>query len=455
MSKKNQILIIDDEVDICEQISGLLGDKGYSAKYSLTSEEGLKIYRKEKISLVILDIWLNDSKFDGFQTLERIKEINEIPPVIMISGHGNIETAVNSIKKGAYDFIEKPLDSDLLIFKVKKAVENFDLKNRINSFSKNKNSNFVAKSKASKNVANLLNKITKTDSSVLLSGLSGSGKEFLAKKIHYESNRYNKNFKIIDFDYDDTNILESEIFGNDNLNLEKTGVLEEINGGTIFFKNIDNMTMKIQGKLLRVLEEKKNFRIGGVSPKKVDFRTIASSRLSILEIRKNKILREDLLKKVNFFEIQVPNFDKRKDDLGDLIKEFFDEVFENNKIKKKNISEDAISFFKTMPYVKNLAQLKKFIDWSVFMLTENNRVTISKERINSLLKGFLNSDSILDDSSMFDEGLKIAREIFEKEYLVYNLKKFNNNISKMSENIGMERTALYRKIKQLKISMDK
>ena len=125
------------------------------------------------------------------------------------------------------------------------------------------------------------------------------------------------------------------------------------------------------------------------------------------------------------------------------------------KLKKKNISEDAISFFKTMPYVKNLAQLKKFIDWSVFMLTENNRLTISEERINSLLKGFLKSDPILDNSPMFDEGLKIAREIFEKEYLVYNLKKFNNNISKMSENIGMERTALYRKIKQLKISMDK
>ena len=163
MLKKNQILIIDDEVDICEQISGLLGDKGYSAKYSLTSEEGLKIYKKEKISLVILDIWLNDSKFDGFQTLERIKEINEIPPVIMISGHGNIETAVNSIKKGAYDFIEKPLDSDLLIFKVTKAIENFDLKNRINNFSKNKNSNFIARSKASKNVVSLLKKITKTD----------------------------------------------------------------------------------------------------------------------------------------------------------------------------------------------------------------------------------------------------------------------------------------------------
>ena len=181
MSKLNDILIIDDEVDICEQISGLLNDKGYETKSIVSSEDGINAFKKKKYSLVILDIWLNNSKLDGFQTLEKIREINNNVPIIMISGHGNIETAVNSIKKGAYDFIEKPFDGDLLIFKVKKALENYDLKSRINKIYKNKNFNYIAKSDLSKKTLASLKKIIKTESSVFLNGQKGSGREFLAK----------------------------------------------------------------------------------------------------------------------------------------------------------------------------------------------------------------------------------------------------------------------------------
>ena len=181
MSKLNDILIIDDEVDICEQISGLLNDKGYETKSILSSEDGINAFKKKKYSLVILDIWLNNSKLDGFQTLEKIREINNNVPIIMISGHGNIETAVNSIKKGAYDFIEKPFDGDLLIFKVKKALENYDLKSRINKIYKNKNFNYIAKSDLSKKTLASLKKIIKTESSVFLNGQKGSGREFSKK----------------------------------------------------------------------------------------------------------------------------------------------------------------------------------------------------------------------------------------------------------------------------------
>ena len=180
--------------------SGLLNDKGYETKSTLTSEDGISAFKIKNYSLVILDIWLNNSKLDGFQTLEKIKEINFNVPVIMISGHGNIETAVNSIKKGAYDFIEKPFDGDLLIFKVKKALENYDLKSRINNIFKNKNYNYIAKSEHSKKTLNCLKKIIKTESSVFLYGEKGSGREFLAKKLHSESNRFFKNFKILDFE---------------------------------------------------------------------------------------------------------------------------------------------------------------------------------------------------------------------------------------------------------------
>ena len=235
MSKLNDILIIDDEKDICEQISGLLNDKGYETKSTLTSEDGISAFKIKNYSLVILDIWLNNSKLDGFQTLEKIKEINFNVPVIMISGHGNIETAVNSIKKGAYDFIEKPFDGDLLIFKVKKALENYDLKSRINNIFKNKNYNYIAKSEHSKKTLTSLKKIIKTESSVFLYGEKGSGREFLAKKLHSESNRFFKNFKILDFEKLSENEIEFEIFGKEESQiLKKTGIFEEVNGGTLY-----------------------------------------------------------------------------------------------------------------------------------------------------------------------------------------------------------------------------
>ena len=196
MTQNTNVLIIDDEIDICEQLSGFLNDLGYETKYCLTSESGIKTFKQNVFSLVILDIWLNNSKFDGFQALENIKQINETTPVIMISGHGNIETAVNSIKKGAYDFIEKPLDTDILLFKITKALENYRLKNKINSLEYNNNldSNYISNSKSSKEVLSSLKKITNTDSSILLTGQNGNGKQFLAKKIHFDSKKKKINF---------------------------------------------------------------------------------------------------------------------------------------------------------------------------------------------------------------------------------------------------------------------
>ena len=205
----------------------------------------------------------------------------------MISGHGNIETAVNSIKKGAYDFIEKPLDGDLLIFKVSKALENYDLKNKVNNLYQSKNNNYVANSEASKKVLNSLNKISKTDSSILLSGLNGSGREFLARKIHFESNRNNKRLKVIDFSELDRVKTENKLFGSEEKGIIKSiGILEEVNGGTLFIKNIDKMNSKIQGKFLRVLEEKKYYRIGSLSPNNINFRIISSSKMLLNDLKK-------------------------------------------------------------------------------------------------------------------------------------------------------------------------
>ena len=458
MNIDGKILIIDDEIDICEQISGLLKDRGFEAEYCLSSEQGIKEFKNSTYSLVILDIWLNDSKFDGFQTLEQIKELNETVPVIMISGHGNIETAVNSIKKGAYDFIEKPLDGDLLIFKVSKALENYDLKNKINNFFESKDDNYIANSEASIKALNSLNKISKTDSSVLLSGLDGSGREFLARKIHFESNRNNKRFKVIDFSDSDRIKLENQLFGSEEKGMIKSiGILEEVNGGTLFVKNIDKMNSKIQGKFLRVLEEKKYYRIGSVSPNNIDFRLIASSKMLLNNLKKDNTFRNDLLNKINFFEIIVPSIKQRIEDIDDLVREFLSSSLNFHKINIENVSNDAILFFSQLVCVTSIAQLKKFIEWSVFMLSESKNEKITKERVINLLNGFLNKDGKIEKKQnfeYFDYDIKQARESFEKNYLSYNLKKYNNSISQVSEKIGMERTALYRKLKLLKINSD-
>jgi len=455
MTKLNDILIIDDEKDICEQISGLLNDKGYETKSMISSEEGINAFKKKDYSLVILDIWLNNSKFDGFQTLEKIHEINENVPIIMISGHGNIETAVNSIKKGAYDFIEKPFDGDLLIFKVKKALENFELKSRINNINKNNNYNFINKSESSKNTFARLKKIIKTESSIFLNGDKGSGKEFLAKKIHSESNRFFKNFKKIDFSNFLENEIEIEVFGKEeNQILKKTGVFEEVNGGTLLIKNIESLSSKNQGKLLRAFEDKKYKRNGSNSFKKIDFRLICSSVFSLDYLKKEKILRSDLVKNLNFYEIYVPRLSERINDKDDLINEFINKITEEKRIKKENISKGFISFIKNIKSFKNTLQLKKFLEWSLPVLCDANKNQITEESLVKLLLNFVGDTNLVSDVNLLDQNLKNAREIFEKKYLEYNLNKFNNNISEMSHEIGMERTALYRKLKLLSIKTE-
>lgn len=455
MSELHKILIIDDQLDICEQISGLLSDKGFNTQYKLSAEEGIKTFDKIKHSLVILDIWLNNSKFDGFQALEKIRKINKNIPIIMISGHGNIETAVNSIKKGAYDFIEKPFDSDILIFKVKKALENFDLKSKITDFYKNKYYNFIAKSSLSKNVSNKLKKITKTESSVFLEGNKGSGKEFLAKKIHSESNRFNKNFKALDFSQFTEAETEENLFGKEiNRITASSGLFEEVEGGTLFLKNIDCMLPKIQGKLLRVFDEKKYKRIGSSVSKNIDFRLICSSNHSLLKIKKNKLLRNDLIKNFNFFEIYVPSLKERKEDKEDLINEFVKDVVEKKKINYKNIKPDIYSFFSSLEFLDNTLQLKNFIKWGLSSLFDANHIILSKDNLVKLLSDFLGNDILLDNDQILNHRIKEARENFEKKYLKYNLEKFKNNVSKMSKEIGMERTALHRKLKSLNIQLD-
>ena len=456
MDNFNEILIIDDEIDICKQLSGLLNDLGYNSSYSNTAEEGIELFRAKNFSLVLLDILLNNSKFDGFQTLEKIKNINQDIPVIMISGHGNIETAVNSIKQGAYDFVEKPFDGDIIVFKIKKALETLFLKRKLSNFQKLKsNLNLVKTSQSSKELNNIINLNAKNDNNILLKGDTGSGKQFIASIIHNKSYRANKNFKIIDCNKKKED-FENEFFGKEeNKIIEIPGLLEEVNYGTLYLKNIDLMSSSTQGKLLRILEERKYYRIGSFSPISLNLRIVASSHKNSDPL--NRIIRKDLLKQLNFTQINVPNLEDRIEDFDDLLQIFIKQSSEKRNLKTQNLSNDLIKTLKEANIFSNFSQLEKFIDWLVVMFEKKDVEVISKEIFDKLISKTLNDDKNLfgkNDEKLFNLKIKDARDSFEKKFLIYNLKKFKYNVSLLSSKIGMERTALYRKIKSMNIKMD-
>ena len=456
MDNFNEILIIDDEIDICKQLSGLLNDLGYNSSYSNTAEEGIELFRAKNFSLVLLDILLNNSKFDGFQTLEKLKNINQDIPVIMISGHGNIETAVNSIKQGAYDFVEKPFDGDIIVFKIKKALETLFLKRKLSNFQKLKsNLNLVKISQSSKELNNFIGLNAKNDNNILLRGDAGSGKQFVASIIHNKSYRANKNFKIIDCNKKKED-FENEFFGKEeNKIIEIPGLLEEVNYGTLYLKNIDLVSSSTQGKLLRILEERKYYRIGSFSPISLNLRIIASSQKN--SDRLNGIIRKDLLKQLNFTQINIPSLEDRKEDFDDVLQIFIKQSSEKRNLKTQNLSNDLIKALKEANIFSNFSQLEKFIDWLVVMFEKKNVKVISKEIFEKLItKTFNNNQNLFEknDDKLFNLKIKDARDSFEKKFLIYNLKKFKYNVSLLSSKIGMERTALYRKIKSMNIKMD-
>ena len=456
MDNFNEILIIDDEIDICKQLSGLLNDLGYNSSYSNTAEEGIELFRTKNFSLVLLDILLNNSKFDGFQTLEKIKNINQDIPVIMISGHGNIETAVNSIKQGAYDFVEKPFDGDIIVFKIKKALETLFLKRKLSNFQKLKsNLHLVKKSQPSKELNDFINLNAKNDNNILLKGDAGSGKQFVASIIHNRSYRANKNFKIINCNKRKED-FENEFFGKEeNKIIEIPGLLEEVNYGTLYLKNIDLMSTSTQGKLLRILEERKYYRIGSFSPISLNLRIIASSHKNFDDL--NKIIRKELLKQLNFTQINIPTLEDRLDDFDDLLKIFIKQSSEKRNIKNQQLSNDLIENLKEVGTFSNFSQLEKFIDWLVIMFEKRNIDIISKEIFEKLIIKICNFNQNTfdtDGDQLFNLKIKDARDIFEKKFLIYNLRKFKYNVSLLSSKIGMERTALYRKIKSMNIKMD-
>jgi len=444
-----EILIVDDNSDIRNILNELLIDAGYKTRIAANYNQALIEIDKKIPDIAILDVKLDKGDNDGIELLSHIKSKNKDVPVIIITGHANIEMAVNSLKHGAFEFVEKPFDQARLLNFVKRAAENLDLKTKNKEYENRLFSSYelIGNSKNISNIKDQIKKISITESRVLINGPSGSGKELIARKIHKNSRRKNKPFIIINGALLDSKKYEFELFGEEKENSSISyGALEKANNGTLLIDQISEIPLDIQSKILRVLIDQKFKRVNGNSDINVDVRIICSSSKDLKQEIKIGNFREDLYHRLNVFEINIEPLKERVSDIPLLIKYFSNKISENYNIKEFEIDENN-SYILNHDWQGNVRELRNLIE-RIAILQPNN-----KDKILNIIKESLKNDDLthkIQENSL-SVPLKEAREKFEKEYLTLQLKKFNGNISKTANFVGMERSALHRKLKGLGI----
>ena len=439
----SNILVIDDEVDIRESIVAILNEEGFLCDDASSSKEAIALFSNNNYDLIILDVWLNDPDYDGIKLLKLIKKDKDKIPVIIISGHGNIEMAVEAIKEGAYEFVEKPFKSERLILSVSRALEvqlirneNKELK-EIN-FAKDK---FIGSSQNTLKIKEIINKIGPTSSRILITGESGTGKDLVAKEIHDNSLFKDGPFVVINAALLEPNGIENELFGiEENGLIKHTGLFEKANKGSLFIDEVGEMPSQTQIKILRVLTEQSFTRMGGEKVVNIETRIIASSTKDLILAIKNNQFRKDLYHRLNVVEVNLPRLVDRLDDIEDLIKYFTDIFCKQNGLPNKDIILNIKNKYLHHDWPGNIRELKNNVE----------RELIIGEKLEILSDNDFNSD--FDQKNVISMPIKNAREAFEKNYLSSQLRRFNGNISKTATFIGMERSALHRKLKQLKIT---
>ena len=444
-----EILIVDDNADIRVIINELIIDAGYKTRVAANYNQALSEIDKKLPDVAILDVKLDKGDNDGIELLSHIKSKNKNIPVIIISGHANIEMAVKSLQHGAFEFIEKPFDQERLLNFVSRAVENYNLKNQNKEYANKLFSSYdlIGNSKNIVNIIDQIKKISITDSRVLINGPSGSGKELIARKIHKNSNRNTKPFIILNGALLDSTKYELELFGEEKNNGSISyGALEKANKGILLIDHVSDIPLDIQSKILRVLIDQKFKRINGNNDISVDVRIICSSSKDLKKEIDIGNFREDLLHRINVFEINIEPLSQRISDIPLLIKYFSKKISENYKIKELEIDENN-NYILNHNWQGNVRELRNLIERIAILQPA------TKEKISNIIKESLkntNFDDQLGENSL-SVPLKEAREKFEKEYLTIQLKKFNGNISKTANFVGMERSALHRKLKGLGI----
>ncbi len=452
------ILIVDDEVDIRELIAGILEDEGYEARTANSADSALESIKTRRPSLIVLDIWLEGSRLDGLELLEVIKQSHPDLPVVIISGHGNVETAVSAIRKGAYDYIEKPFKVDRLILLVERALENFNLKREnIELKQKSGEEAITGNSPLTKQLIANIKKIAPTNSRIYITGLPGTGKELAARNIHQESYRANRLFKTINSAALVAEKMEEALFGveDTNGNIVKTGAFEECHGGTLMIDEVGDMPLDTQAKILQVLVNQQFVRVGGQQNVKVDVRIITtSSRNLTLAIAKGEF-REDLFHRIAVVPLHVPTLEERREDIPELIIEFANLYCQSSGLIGKKFSEPAIANLQTKTWPGNARELKNHIERLIILKGEDGDNVISIEDISNIESSIDQQMAGFSNNEIMSLPLREARELFEKEYLTTQISRFSGNISKTANFIGMERSALHRKLKSLEISAEK
>ena len=460
----HDILIVDDEADIRALIAGILEDEGYSTREAANSDAAIEAVRARRPSLIVQDIWLQGSKLDGLGILSEVKRDHPDVPVVMISGHGNIETAVEAIKIGAYDFIEKPFQTDRLLIIVERAIEAANLRRenkelRLRAGSAAPVTELVGNSPFVQQVRQALDKVAPTNSRVLITGPAGSGKEVVARIIHNRSRRAEGPFVVLNCAAMHPDRMEIELFGTEHGETpdspRKIGTFEMAHGGTLLLDEVADMPLETQGKIVRVLQDQTFERVGGGQRVEVDVRVIATTNRDVQSEMTAGRLREDLYYRLNVVPFRVPALRERKEDIPALARHFMHLAAQAAGTQPRQLGEDALAALQAYDWPGNVRQLRNAIDWVLIMApgdaSEPVRADMLPGEINAITPMVLRWEK---SSEIMTLPLREARELFEREYLLAQVNRFSGNISRTAAFVGMERSALHRKLKLLGVNTD-
>jgi two-component system nitrogen regulation response regulator NtrX len=449
-----EVLVVDDEEDIRELVSGVLEDEGYSVRTAGDSSAALEAVKDRRPSLILLDVWLQGSRLDGLQLLQEVKRHDPSLPVLMISGHGNLDTAVAAVREGAVDFIEKPFEASHLLHLVARATETERLRRENASLRQQIVHDEVLSgaSVAINTVRATLKRVAPTGSRVLITGPAGVGKEVAARTIHTWSTRANGPFVVVSAAMMTPERVEEELFGAENEDVSRPGLLEQAHGGTLFLDEIADMPATTQAKILRVLTDQSYHRVGGQRPVKVDVRVLsATSRDLNQEISEGRF-REDLFYRLNVVPVRLPPLKERREDIPELANQFLARFAAERRIPAPELSGEAVAALQAHDWPGNVRQLRNIIERTVILAPCERVERIEADMLPSEILESQGSSGLSSNAmTIMGSPLREARESFEREYLRIQIRRFSGNISRTATFIGMERSALHRKLKALGI----